>query len=173
MKKSELISLIKEQISILTESIEKEYVIWGIPPNGKEEVLLMAKFEGKHITDKNVADRLGNILKTTHNCKNIRIQTIDFNTNIDFASTIKEDKNNKIELTFLKVDEDTGNLIYVGSNKKKYASVDGIIYSMTPYGEPDYPMYDGVVIKKGEYIYDTKDRFGRKIDNGTSTSIQK
>lgn len=68
-----------------------------------------------------------------------------------------------VELTFKKVDPDTGNLLYKGTDGKMYASLQGTIYDMTDAGEPDTPVHD-VKIKVGEPEYDPKDRFGRKLE---------
>lgn len=68
-----------------------------------------------------------------------------------------------VELTFLKVDPDTGNIIYRGSDKNNYVSVDGKIYDMTDEGEPYCPVHN-VEIKKGEPVYDPQDRFARKLE---------
>jgi len=81
----------------------------------------------------------------------------------------------KIELTFLEVDQDTGNFVYKGSNGKIYMSLDGIIHDTTEdpdYREPIGPVHN-VVIKKGEPVYSKEDRFGRnpgsKLQENSST----
>ena len=66
----------------------KEYVIWGIPKNENYETLLMEKFEGKHITDLNMAKRLKEILETKYECKKVRIQTIDLTGEFDWMKAI-------------------------------------------------------------------------------------
>jgi hypothetical protein len=47
------VELVEETI---TEG-KKEYVIWGIKPNEKEESLLLVNPGGKSITDKNIANK--------------------------------------------------------------------------------------------------------------------
>jgi hypothetical protein len=68
-----------------------------------------------------------------------------------------------VELTFIKVDEDTGNLIYLGDNGKKYMSLKGEIHSLTNEGEPDVPVKN-VIVKDGEPVYDKSDRFGKNLE---------
>jgi len=58
-----------------------EYVIWGIPKDGTEEVLLMAKFDGKPITSRDVADRLAGILATKYGAAKTRVQEVDLTDN--------------------------------------------------------------------------------------------
>lgn len=69
-------------------------------------------------------------------------------------------KENKIALKFKRVDEDTGNLIYKGSDGNIYVSVDGVIHDVTGEGEPLSPVHN-VYIQAGEPIYNPADRFGR------------
>jgi hypothetical protein len=68
-----------------------------------------------------------------------------------------------VELTFLKVDPDTGNIIYRGTDKNNYVDVEGTIHDMTEEGEPDSPVHN-VKVKAGEPLYDKNDRFGRKLE---------
>ena len=63
--------------------MKKEFVIWGIAPNTTEEDILFTKAETME-----EAKRVLNILTTQHNCKECRIQVIDFTTGIDFTKTI-------------------------------------------------------------------------------------
>lgn len=70
----------------------------------------------------------------------------------------------KVVLTFLRVDPDTGNIIYRGSDKDNYVSVEGTIHDMTDEGEPLAPVKN-VIIKEGEPVYDPKDRFARRLTN--------
>jgi len=60
-----------------------EFVIWGIAPNTTEEDILFTN--AKTLEE---AKKVVNILTTQHNCKNCRIQIIDFTTGIDFIKTI-------------------------------------------------------------------------------------
>ena len=64
--------------------MKKEFVIWGIAPNTTEEDILFTKAETME-----EAQRVLNILTTQHNCKECRIQVIDFTIGIDFTKTIK------------------------------------------------------------------------------------
>ena len=61
----------------------KEFVIWGIAPNTTEEDILFTN--AKTLEE---AKKVVNILTTQHNCKNCRIQIIDFTTGINFIKTI-------------------------------------------------------------------------------------
>ncbi|MDD1420946.1 hypothetical protein MEO40_17770 [Dolichospermum sp. ST_sed1] len=54
----------------------QEYVIWGNPANSNEEALLMSKFEGKYITDYNLALKLKSVLENKYNCTNVRVQKL-------------------------------------------------------------------------------------------------
>jgi len=60
-----------------------EFVIWGIAPNTTEEDILFTN--AKTLEE---AKKVVNILTTQHNCKNCRIQIIDFTTGINFIKTI-------------------------------------------------------------------------------------
>ena len=60
-----------------------EYVIWGIAPNTTDEDILFTN--AKTLEE---AKKVVDILTTQHNCKNCRIQVIDFTTGIDFIKTI-------------------------------------------------------------------------------------
>ncbi len=65
--------------------MNKEYVIWGIPRNGKEEVLLLTSVQGKKIVSRDNANRLMMVLEDIHDCTACRIQEIDLENNkIDF-----------------------------------------------------------------------------------------
>jgi hypothetical protein len=64
------------------------------------------------------------------------------------------------ELTFKRVDPDTGNFIYLGTDGNMYVDIEGVIHDVTDEGEPLGPVRN-VVIKKGEPIYNKEDRFGR------------
>lgn len=63
--------------------MKKEFVIWGIAPNTTEENILFTN--AKTLEE---AKKVVDILTTQHNCKNCRIQVIDFTTGIDFIKTI-------------------------------------------------------------------------------------
>lgn len=68
--------------------MNKEYVIWGIPPNGNEEVLLLTKTNNGNITKRSDAEFYVGILESS-NCTDVRIQEIDFSTDPDFTRAIK------------------------------------------------------------------------------------
>ena len=71
----------------LTES--KEYVIWGIMPNHKEESLLLAKPNGKAITNKSHANKFKEWCEKKGATK-VRIQEVDLLDNdIDFVKGVK------------------------------------------------------------------------------------
>ena len=63
--------------------MKKEFVIWGIAPNTTEENILFTKAETME-----EAKRVLNILTTQYNCKECRIQVIDFTNGINFTKTI-------------------------------------------------------------------------------------
>jgi hypothetical protein len=48
-----------------------------------------------------------------------------------------------IELRFLKKSDKTGDLIFKGSDKRKYVMIDKVIHSMSKDGEPDSPVING------------------------------
>ena len=79
---------------------------------------------------------------------------------------------NKIALTFLRPDEDTGNFIYKGSDKKLYISIDGVIHDVTEQGEPIGPVYN-TYVKQNEPIYNPEDRFGRNPGSKLQTESKK
>ena len=70
----------------------KEYVIWGIPgkgvSGGGSEDILLAKYEGKPITDKNLAKKLVDVLESEYGCKKVRIQELDMSGEFDWMSDI-------------------------------------------------------------------------------------
>jgi len=69
----------------------KEYIVWGVPPNKKDEEILFTKAESSK-----EAQQVCKILTEKHGCKNCRVQVLDLSGNADFSkmftSTIK--KNN-------------------------------------------------------------------------------
>lgn len=70
---------------VLNESSNVEYVIWGIPPGKSDESLLVAKLEGKPVTDKNAAEKVKSVLEDKHGCTEVRIQTVNLSDN-DFSA---------------------------------------------------------------------------------------
>ena len=77
---------------------------------------------------------------------------------------------NTIELTFLKVDEGTGNFIYRGSDGHIYVSIEGVIHDVTDEREPDSPVHN-TIIKQGEPIFNHEDRFGRNPGSKRQTEV--
>lgn len=77
---------------------------------------------------------------------------------------------NNVELTYLRQDEDTGNFIYGDNDNNKYVSVDGVIHTLTDYGEPNYPIANAIV-KKGEPVYNPADRFGRNVGSKIQEAV--
>lgn len=63
-----------------------EYVVWGVPPGGKDETLLIATPGGKPITDKAQAEKYKQFALKKGATK-VRIQTID-GTPPDFRKAI-------------------------------------------------------------------------------------
>ena len=60
-----------------------EYVIWGKPPNSKDETVLYTKAENM-IEAKNIET----ILKTQYGCVDTRIQVLDLYEKPDFTKSI-------------------------------------------------------------------------------------
>ena len=64
-----------------------EYVIWGINPTGTSEEILFTEAKNK-----DEAKKAMKILENKYNCKNVRLQIIDFSNPITkeaWAETIK------------------------------------------------------------------------------------
>ena len=70
--------------------MKKEYVIWGIPKNESNEVLLITEYQGKKLTDIGDAEDVKLWLTIHKGCKDVRIQTIDFSEPVDFTKTINK-----------------------------------------------------------------------------------
>ena len=66
----------------------KEYAIWGIPPGQTEETLLLAKPQGKFITDRGHAERLKKLLEEKYGATKVRIQEIDMDGELDWNKEI-------------------------------------------------------------------------------------
>jgi hypothetical protein len=79
---------------------------------------------------------------------------------------------NKVELTFLRTDENTGNFLYKGTDGNIYMSIDGQMHDLTRQGEPLGPVYN-TYIKTGEPIYNPEDRFGRNPGSKVQTESKK
>jgi hypothetical protein len=57
-----------------------EYVIWGKPPDSDQDTLLMALYDNKPITDKQIAHEMQLTLERHYGCTDTRIHTLDFVT---------------------------------------------------------------------------------------------
>ncbi len=64
-----------------------EYVIWGIPPGQTDEVVLVASYGGKQITDKKIASKIAE-WATKRGASSVRIQEVDLSTPPDFGQTL-------------------------------------------------------------------------------------
>jgi hypothetical protein len=67
-----------------------EYVIWGKPPDSDQDTLLMALYDNKPITDKQIAIEMQLTLEQHYGCTDTRIQTLDFATNPFGANEVKK-----------------------------------------------------------------------------------
>lgn len=74
--KSQLKEIIRE---IITES-SVEYVVWGIPPDQKDEQILFtqAKSMGE-------ANKVRKVLEDKYGCRKTRVQVIDLSKTTDFG----------------------------------------------------------------------------------------
>lgn len=77
-----------------------------------------------------------------------------------FEDFINESKT--VMLTFNGLDR-MDRIIYKGDDGDIYKDVEGVIYAVSDGGEPEYPVKN-VKVKKGEVIYNPKDRFNRKLN---------
>ena len=59
-----------------------EYVLWGVPPGQREEVLVLDAPGGKPITKLSSAKKYKKVLEKEHGVTKIRIQTIDFSQDL-------------------------------------------------------------------------------------------
>ena len=59
-----------------------EYVLWGVPPGEREEVLVLDAPGGKPITKLSSAKKYKAVLEKEHGVTKIRIQTIDFSQDL-------------------------------------------------------------------------------------------
>ena len=70
---------------------EKEWIIWGIPPNKREEEILFTKSKSS-----GEAKKVADLLTKKYGCKSVRVQTLDISKPADFAKdfgqTLKEEK---------------------------------------------------------------------------------
>jgi hypothetical protein len=63
--------------------MKNEYIIWGIAPGQKHEDILFTN--AQNLAE---AKKVVSILESKHNCKNCKIQIIDFSQKIDFSKTL-------------------------------------------------------------------------------------
>ena len=63
--------------------MKNEYIIWGIAPGQKDEDILFTN--AQNLAE---AKKVVSILESEHNCKNCKIQIIDFSQKIDFSKTL-------------------------------------------------------------------------------------
>ena len=68
--------LVTDQTHGVHEDVDTEYPIWGIPPGKTSEELLYTK-----ATSKRQASKIAKTLTDKHNCKKVRIQTLDLAQN--------------------------------------------------------------------------------------------
>ena len=66
-----------------------EYVLWGVPPGEREEVLVLDAPGGKPITKLSSAKKYKAVLEKEHGVTKIRIQTIDFSQDLSKMFTNK------------------------------------------------------------------------------------
>lgn len=67
-----------------------EYIVWGIPQGGYTEEILVGKINNKPITSAEKAILYARFCIDQMNCTNVRIQIIDFKTQLtlDFINSI-------------------------------------------------------------------------------------
>jgi hypothetical protein len=71
----------------VNETTQKEYVIWGIPPNKRDEELLYTK--AKSMPE---AKKVCDILEKEHGVKKCRVQVLDLSKKPDFTNVFSWDK---------------------------------------------------------------------------------
>jgi len=67
---------------ILNEASKKEYIIWGIPPDERNEDVLYTKADSPA-----EAKRVMDILKNEHGCTKLRVQVLDLSKELDLKKT--------------------------------------------------------------------------------------
>ncbi len=55
----------------------KEFAIWGVPPGETDENLLLTQVKGEPIRDRQVAEKLADLLKQRFGARQVRIQELD------------------------------------------------------------------------------------------------
>jgi hypothetical protein len=75
----------------ITEAKRIEYVLWGVPPGERDEVVVLDAPGGKPITKLSSAKKYKEILEKEHGVTKVRIQTIDFSDDLSnmFKQAIK------------------------------------------------------------------------------------
>lgn len=88
---------------ILNEAAgKKEYIIWGVPPGERDEVIAYTKAQSP-----SEAKKVMDILKNKHGLTKLRLQVLDlsqeFDLNKTFGKTVKEAKEKPVDFnTFIK-----------------------------------------------------------------------
>ena len=78
----------------VNETTQKEYVVWGIPPNKRDEEILFTK--AKSMPE---AKKVCDILEKKHGVKKCRVQVLDLSTTPDFTNVFSEEKVNELAFT--------------------------------------------------------------------------
>ncbi len=66
----------------------KEYQVWGVPAGQDDETLLVARYEGKFITDRKIAEKLAAVCRDKFGATAVRIGETNMDTPPDFTKTI-------------------------------------------------------------------------------------
>jgi hypothetical protein len=66
----------------ITEAKRIEYILWGVPPGEREEVVVLDQPGGKPITNLQSAKKYKKVLEKEHDVTKVRIQTIDFSKDL-------------------------------------------------------------------------------------------
>ncbi len=66
----------------------KEYQVWGVPDGQDTETLLVARFGGEFITDRQVAERLATVCRDKFGATAVRIGETDMGSPPDFTKAI-------------------------------------------------------------------------------------
>jgi len=65
-----------------------EYIIWGIPPQGDMETLLVSEQAG--IASREQADRVAATLTDVHGCRAVRVQEFRFDNGDELADMFRK-----------------------------------------------------------------------------------
>ena len=76
---------------LLNEAPKKEYVIWGVPPGKRDEVIVYTKAESP-----SEAKQVMDVLKAKHGVTKLRLQVLDLSQEFDaktaFGNTVRRKK---------------------------------------------------------------------------------